>query len=157
METLSRQQAIKATIDAIEEFDIPHPYSLPALPWEHGPDPLPVYSPAGWSRCILLYSLLAPRWQDGGVLLKRMPSTGTFFPLTPFTHPPAEHYHDVDKFEELIHIRYPDEVIAESDLVWKPCKESSSSIYPFRRVTTSKNTYFISMFGEIYNELTAVD
>jgi len=81
-------------------------------------------------------------------------SSGNILSFTPFTHPGTEHYHDVDKFEEIIRIRYPNEEITDSDLVWRPCKESNSSFYPFQRVNTVKNSYFITMFGEVYTELT---
>ena len=80
-------------------------------------------------------------------------SSGNILSFTPFTHPGTEHYHDVDKFEEIIRIRYPNEEITDSDLVWRPCKESNSSLYPFQRVNTVKNSYFITMFGEVYTEL----
>jgi len=155
METITREQAIRAAVNSIEEFDLPHPCTL--------------------QRCLenvdLVHCLFIHRLDDPGasyyILYWLMNGKmiciaevdaygGNLLSFTPFTHPSAEHYHDVGKFEEIIRIRYPDEEITDSDLVWKPCKESNSSIYPFRRVNTTKNSYFINMFGEVYTELTPV-
>ena len=155
IEMISREQAIKAAINAVEESGLPHPCSL--------------------QRCLenmdLVHCLFIHRLDDPGssyyilywLLNNKMiciaeveACSGKVLSFTPFTHPATEHYHDTDKFEEIIRIRYPDEEITDSDLVWKPCRESNSSIYPFRRVSTDKNTYFISMFGDVYTELSPV-
>ncbi|MCX6286005.1 MAG: hypothetical protein NTY96_02690 [Bacteroidetes bacterium] len=156
METITREQAIKAAINSIEESDFPHPCTL--------------------QRCLenvdLIHCLFIHRLDDPGasyyilywlindkmICIAEVDAfNGNILSFTPFTHPATEHYHDTEKFEEMIRIRYPDEVVADSDLVWKPCNESNSSINPFRRVNTDKRTYFISMFGEIYTELTPVE
>ncbi len=156
METITREQAIKSVIDAIEEFDLPHPCTL--------------------QRCLenveLVHCMFIRRLDDPGtsyyilywlmndkmICIAEVDAfSGKTLSFTPFTHPAAEHYHDADKFDEMIRIRYPDEEITDSDLVWKPCKESNSSIYPFRRVNTNKNTYYISMFGNVYTELSSVE
>jgi hypothetical protein len=156
MERITKEQSIKSAIDAIEESGLPHPCSL--------------------QRCLdnadLVHCLFIHRLDDPGasyyilywLLNNKMicvaevdAFSGNTLSFTPFTHPAAEHYHDADKFEEMIRTRYPDEEITDSDLVWRPCRESNSSIYPFRRVNTSKNTYFISMFGDVYTELSPVE
>ncbi|MEI6683959.1 MAG: hypothetical protein WCO44_15110 [Bacteroidota bacterium] len=153
MELISRDQAILYTIAAIEETDIPHPCSL--------------------QKCLenvdLIHCLLVSRLDEEGssyyilywLLNGKMicvaevdAHSGEVLSFTPFTHPGAEHYHDVEKFAEIIRTRFPDEAILSSDLVWRPCRESNSSLYPFRRVVTGKSTYYVSMFGEVYTELT---
>jgi hypothetical protein len=155
MEILSKEQAIRAAIEMIEESGAPHPCTLQkcldnpelvhCLFIQHLEDP-------GASYYILYWLLNGKMICVAEVDAYR----GLVLSFTPFTHPAAEHYHDTDKFEEMIRTRYPDEEITGSELVWKPCKESNSSIYPFRRVRTNKNIYFISMFGEIYAGLTPV-
>ena len=81
---------------------------------------------------------------------------GTILSFTPFTHPGAEHYHNFMKAEEIIHDKFNEDEIIESSLVWRPCLESSSSLFPFRRVRTKDHTYFMSTSGDFYSELTPV-
>jgi hypothetical protein len=80
--------------------------------------------------------------------------TGTVLSFTPFTHPGSEHYHNFLKAEEIIHDRFPEEQFLESSLVWQCCMESTSSIFPFRRIRTREHTYFMSLSGELYSVLT---
>jgi len=153
METITREQAIRAAINAIEEFDLPHPCALQRC-----------LENMDLIHCLFIHRLDDPSasyyilyWlmDDKMICIAEVDASGgNLLSFTPFTHPGTEHYHEADKFEEIIRIRYPDEEITDSDLVWKPCQESNSSIYPFRRVSTNKNTYFISMFGDLYTELT---
>ena len=153
METITKEQAIKSAIDAIEEFDIPHPCSLQRC-----------LENVDLVHCMFIHRLDEPEasyyilyWllNDKMICIAEVDaSSGEILSFTPFTHPGTEHFHNSDKFDEIIKTRYPDEEIADSDLVWRPCKESDSSIYPFRRVRTNKNTYFISMFGDVHTELT---
>jgi hypothetical protein len=81
---------------------------------------------------------------------------GTVLSFTPFTHPGSEHYHNFMKAEEIIHDRFHEDEFLSSSLVWKPCQESTSSLFPFRRVITREHTYFMSITGDIYQELTPV-
>lgn len=81
---------------------------------------------------------------------------GTILSFTPFTHPGAEHYHNFMKAEEIVHDKFHEDEIIESSLVWRPCLESSSSLFPFRRVRTKEHTYFMSISGDFYSELTPV-
>jgi len=41
---------------------------------------------------------------------------------------------------------------AIGELVWKPCKISSSPFYPFWRVSLSDETYYANVDGKIYSE-----
>ncbi|MGA3014294.1 MAG: hypothetical protein ABSD71_09700 [Bacteroidales bacterium] len=81
---------------------------------------------------------------------------GIILSFTPFTHPGAEHYHNFMKAEEIVHDKFHEDEIIESSLVWRPCLESSSSLFPFRRVRTKEHTYFMSISGDFYSELTPV-
>ena len=156
METITREQAIRSAINAIEEFDLPHPCSLQRC-----------LENVDLIHCLFVHRLDDPEacyyilyWLVNNKMVciaEVDASAGNLLSFTPFTYPATEHYHDSDKFEDMIRIRYPGEEITDSDLVWRPCKESNSSIYPFRRVNTNKNIYFISMFGDVYTELTPVE
>ena len=53
---------------------------------------------------------------------------GTLLSFTPFTHPGTEHYHNFMNDEEMIRTRFHEDEFTESELVWKPCSESTSSI-----------------------------
>ena len=153
MEIITREQAIRAAINSIEESELPHPCALQkclenldlihCLFIKRLDDPLAAY--------YILYWLL----NDKMICIAEVDaSSGDILSFTPFTYPGTEHYHDMEKFKDMVRTRYPDEDVADSDLVWRPCNESKSSIYPFCRISTNINTYFISMFGNIYTELT---
>ncbi|MCX6245928.1 MAG: hypothetical protein NTU98_14635 [Bacteroidetes bacterium] len=81
---------------------------------------------------------------------------GKVISFTPFTHPGTEHYHNFLKAEEIVHEKFHEDEFIGSSLVWMPCRESTSSLFPFRRVVTKEHTYFVTMSGEVYSELTPV-
>ena len=155
METITRKEAVIAAINSIEEFDLPHPCTLQRC-----------LENVDLAHCLLIHRLDDPGasyyilyWllNDKMICVAEVDAfNGSLLSFTPFTHPATEHYHDVDKFEDIIRTRYPEEKITGSEMVWRPCKESNSSIYPFRRVNTEKNSYYINMFGEVYTSLTPV-
>jgi hypothetical protein len=156
MEPITREQAVKSAIEAIEEFDIPHPCSLQNC-----------LENTDLVHCIFIhrlddqeasYYILYWLLNEKMICVAEVDAlSGNILSFTPFTHPGTEHYHDSEKFVDLIRNRYPDEDLVKSDMVWQPCRESNSSLYPFLRVITNKNTYFVSMFGIIHTELTTQD
>jgi hypothetical protein len=81
---------------------------------------------------------------------------GKVLSFTPFTHPGTEHYHNFMKAEQIVHEKFHEDEFIESHLVWRPCRESRSSLFPFRRVITKEHTYFVSISGDVYSELTPV-
>jgi hypothetical protein len=43
-----------------------------------------------------------------------------------------------------------------SNLIWKPCNESTSPFYPFYQVKSGRNTFYVRIDGAVFNKLTTL-
>ncbi|MFX1325289.1 MAG: hypothetical protein ACFE8N_10040, partial [Promethearchaeota archaeon] len=55
---------------------------------------------------------------------------------------------------ETVSKKYPNYILNEPNLVWKPCRESTSPIRPFFQVNYQRGTLFVDMEGSVYEDLT---
>lgn len=102
------------------------------------------------------YYYLIPFTQEGKVILvvEMDAEAGSLLNLTQI--PPGGIYPllTISEAQDIAQRKFPHYRFLQSRLIWTPCRESASSLYPFYEVPYTEGRLYVSMTGHIFPQLT---
>jgi hypothetical protein len=84
-------------------------------------------------------------------------ASGVMLGATTFSKPAPSPFLTIDEAFDIVGRKFPQRATGESRLVWRPCRESTSPMYPFYQIPFDKGFLYVNMEGSIFTELTPLD
>jgi hypothetical protein len=150
---ISPREAIKAAIDGIKTYDLER-NQLIAIAMRSGSvnDPLLI------KRLDLpeqAYYLVP--WSKGeriSLIVEVDAVSGLMRSATPIPELAIHHFLSQEEALEAVSRKFPGSTFGKPQMVWRPCRESSSPLYPFYEIPFDNATLFVDMKETIFTSLT---
>lgn len=99
---------------------------------------------------------LVPWLVDGGEvgLIKLEAESGRLLGFSTYSKPGKGKLLSLPESEALVRRQYPGQNVRSQRLVWQPCRQSTSPYLPFAEVVIDDRFVFVTMDGEVLEELT---
>lgn len=95
---------------------------------------------------------------EGVVFIAEVDATsGIMLGATTFPKPAPSPFLTTEEAFDIVGLKFPQHAIGEPRLVWRPCRESTSPIYPFYQIPFDKGVLYVNMEGSIFTELTPLN
>jgi hypothetical protein len=96
--------------------------------------------------------------EGGTVLIAQVDAlTGLMESVTPIPKAVSHPFISPDEAINIAYKNFKKCICSKAHLIWRPCRESTSPLYPFYELTCDDTTIYIDMNGYIFTKLTPLE